>query len=163
MRTVKQLNKIVIYTNLYFKTCHARSGVTRTPNNVREWVWRRPKARLPPPFARGAKISVFEPVGDDVDESREWRPASLQLLFTETNLSKSTVKELKTARVLSYQRTQLSDDVKDCEADLEDNYVDLLLSPSGDLGISLVWHNLSPPDPTPQLFGPTVEILFKLN
>ena len=40
-----------------------------------------------------------------------------------------------------------------------------LLSPSGDLGISLVWHNLSPPDPTPpsQLFGPTVEILFKVN
>ena len=36
----------------------------------------------------------------------------------------------------------------------------ILLSPSGDLGISLVWHNLSPP---PQLFGPTVEILFKLN
>ena len=43
------------------------------------------------------------------------------------------------------------------------------LSPSGDLGIGLVWHNLSPLDPTgphptpPQLFGPTVEILFKLN
>ena len=41
----------------------------------------------------------------------------------------------------------------------------VLLSPSGDLGIGLVWHNLSPLDPTPppQLFGPTVEILFKLN
>ena len=40
-----------------------------------------------------------------------------------------------------------------------------LLSPSGDLGISLVWHNLSPPDRTGphRLFGPTVEILFKLN
>ena len=42
------------------------------------------------------------------------------------------------------------------------------LSPSGDLGISLVWHNLSPPDRTGpdsflQLFGPTVEILFKVN
>ena len=40
------------------------------------------------------------------------------------------------------------------------------LSPSGDLGIGLVWHNLSPLDhPTPPhpLFGPTVEILFKLN
>ena len=36
----------------------------------------------------------------------------------------------------------------------------ILLSPSGDLGIGTVWHNLSPP---PQLFGPTVEILFKLN
>ena len=34
-----------------------------------------------------------------------------------------------------------------------------LLSPSGDLGISLVWRNLS----WPQLFGLTVEILFKLN
>ena len=38
------------------------------------------------------------------------------------------------------------------------------LSPSGDLGIRLVWHNLSPdqtgPDPH---FGPTVEILFKVN
>ena len=33
-----------------------------------------------------------------------------------------------------------------------------LLSPSGDLGIGLVWHNLSG-----QLFGPTDEILFKLN
>ena len=35
------------------------------------------------------------------------------------------------------------------------------LSPSGDLGIGLVWHNLSPPPH--RLFGPTVEILFKLN
>ena len=34
------------------------------------------------------------------------------------------------------------------------------LSPSGDLEIGLVWHNLSPPPPH---FGPTVEILFKLN
>ena len=34
------------------------------------------------------------------------------------------------------------------------------LSPSGDLGISLVWHNLSGPH---RLFGLTVEILFKLN
>ena len=34
-----------------------------------------------------------------------------------------------------------------------------LLWPSGDLGISLVWRNLS----GPQLIGPTVEILFKLN
>ena len=33
------------------------------------------------------------------------------------------------------------------------------LSPSGDLGIGLVWHNLSPP----RLFGRTVEILFKVN
>ena len=33
------------------------------------------------------------------------------------------------------------------------------LSPSGDLGISLVWHNLS----WPPLFGPTVEILFKVK
>ena len=41
---------------------------------------------------------------------------------------------------------------------------EMMVSPSGDLGISLVWRNLSPPDPTPpQLFGPTVEILFKLN
>ena len=39
-----------------------------------------------------------------------------------------------------------------------------LLSPSGDLGISLVWHNLSPPHPTPpRLFGLSVEILFKVN
>ena len=39
-----------------------------------------------------------------------------------------------------------------------------LLSPPGDLGIGLVWHNLSPPDWTGlQLFGPTVEILFKMN
>ena len=35
----------------------------------------------------------------------------------------------------------------------------LFLSPSGDLGTSLVWHNLSPLP----LFGPTVEILFKVN
>ena len=36
-----------------------------------------------------------------------------------------------------------------------------LLSPSGDLGIGLVWDNrTTPPHP---LFGPTVEILFKLN
>ena len=34
-----------------------------------------------------------------------------------------------------------------------------LLSPSGDLGIGLVWDNPTPP----RLFGPTVEILFKLN
>ena len=40
----------------------------------------------------------------------------------------------------------------------------IFLSPSGDLGIGLVWDNLSWPHPTgPQLFGPTVEILFKLN
>ena len=33
----------------------------------------------------------------------------------------------------------------------------VFLSPSGDLGISLVWRNLSPPDPTgPPLFAPTV-------
>ena len=38
-----------------------------------------------------------------------------------------------------------------------------LLLPSGDLGIGLVWDNLSPPHPGPQFFGPTVEILFKLN
>ena len=40
-----------------------------------------------------------------------------------------------------------------------------LLSPSGDLGISLVWHNLSGPHPTtpPRLFGLSVEILFKVN
>ena len=137
MRTVKQLNKIVIYTNLYFKTCHARSGVTRIPNNVPVWGWRQPRARLPPPFARGAKKSVVGPAGDDVDKSREWRPASLQFLFTETNLSKSAVKELKTTRVLSYQRTQLSDDVKDCEADLEDNYVDLLLLGTSRVGFDL--------------------------
>ena len=137
MRTVKQLNKIVIYTNLYFKIWHARSGVTRIPNNVREWGWRRPRARLPPPFARGAKISVFEPGRDEVEESREWRPASLQLLFTETNLSKSTVKELKTTRVLSYQRSQLSEDVKDCEDDLEDNYVDLSLLGTSRVGFDL--------------------------
>ena len=36
------------------------------------------------------------------------------------------------------------------------------LSPSGDLGIGLVWHNLSL-DPTGPHFGLTVEILFKLN
>ena len=63
--------------------------------------------------------------------------ASLQLLFTETNLSKSTVKELKTTRVLSYQRTQLSEDVKDCEDDLEDNYVDLLLLGTSRVGFDL--------------------------
>ena len=34
------------------------------------------------------------------------------------------------------------------------------LSPSGDLGIGLVWDNRTTP---PWLFGPTVEILFKLN
>ena len=34
------------------------------------------------------------------------------------------------------------------------------LSPSGDLGIGLVWDNHPH---HPQLFGPTVEILFKLN
>ena len=62
---------------------------------------------------------------------------SLQLLFNETDLSKSTVKELKTARVLSYQRTQLSEDVKDCEDDLEDNYVDLLLFGTSRVGFDL--------------------------
>ena len=36
----------------------------------------------------------------------------------------------------------------------------LLLSPSGDLGIGLVWDNRTTPQP---LFGQTVEILFKLN
>ena len=59
------------------------------------------------------------------------------MLFTEINLSKSTVKELKTARVLSYQRTQLSEDVKDCEDDLEDNYVDLLLLGTSRVGFDL--------------------------
>ena len=59
------------------------------------------------------------------------------MLFTETNLSKSAVKELKTARVLSYQRTQLSEDVKDCEDDLEDNYVDLLLFGTSRVGFDL--------------------------
>ena len=40
----------------------------------------------------------------------------------------------------------------------------LFLSPSGDLWIGLGWDNLSPPHKTPpQLFGPTVAILFKLN
>ena len=40
----------------------------------------------------------------------------------------------------------------------------LFLSPSGDLGIGLVWDNPTPPHPGPdRLFGPTVEILFKLN
>ena len=39
-----------------------------------------------------------------------------------------------------------------------------LLSPSGDLGIGLVWDNLSNPiQSPPRLFGLTVEILFKLN
>ena len=37
------------------------------------------------------------------------------------------------------------------------------LSPSGDLGIGLVWDNPTGPDPTGPHFGPTVEILFKLN
>ena len=38
------------------------------------------------------------------------------------------------------------------------------LSPSGDLGIGLVWDILKPhPPPTHSLCGPTVEILFKLN
>ena len=59
------------------------------------------------------------------------------MLFTETNLSKSAVKELKTARVLSYQRTQLSEDVKDCEDDLEDNYVELLLFGTSRVGFDL--------------------------
>ena len=36
-------------------------------------------------------------------------------------------------------------------------------SPSGDLGIGLVWDNLSWPHWTGPLFGPNVEILFKLN
>ena len=55
------------------------------------------------------------------------KTSQFTIVINETDLSKSTVKELKTARVLSYQRTQLSEDVKDCEDDLEDNYVDLLL------------------------------------
>ena len=37
----------------------------------------------------------------------------------------------------------------------------VFLSPSGDLGIRLVWHNRTPPPH--RFFGPTVEILFKLN
>ena len=36
-----------------------------------------------------------------------------------------------------------------------------LLSPSGDLGIGMVWDNH--PTRPHRLFGPTVEILFKLN
>ena len=36
------------------------------------------------------------------------------------------------------------------------------LSPSGDLGIGLVWDN-HPPDRTEPLFGPTVEIRSQLN
>ena len=35
-----------------------------------------------------------------------------------------------------------------------------LLSPSGDLGIGLVWDNPTPPD---RLFGPTVEILWNIK
>ena len=57
------------------------------------------------------------------------------MLFNETDLSKSTA--LKTARVLSYQRTQLSEDVKDCEDDLEDNYVDLVLFGTSRVGFDL--------------------------
>ena len=38
-----------------------------------------------------------------------------------------------------------------------------LLSPSGDLGISLVWDNHPDRTGTDPHFGPTVEILFKLN
>ena len=37
------------------------------------------------------------------------------------------------------------------------------LSPSGDLGIGLVWDNHPDRTTPPQLFGPTVEILFKVN
>ena len=51
------------------------------------------------------------------------------------------MKELKTARVLSYQRTQLSEDVKDCENDLEDNYVDLLLLGTSRVGFENLVHN----------------------
>ena len=40
----------------------------------------------------------------------------------------------------------------------------VFLSSSGDLGIGLVWDNPTGPDRTPPpLFGPTVEILFKVN
>ena len=65
------------------------------------------------------------------------KTSQFTIVINETDLSKSTVKELKTARVLSYQRTQLSEDVKDCEDDLEDNYVDLLLLGTSRVGFDL--------------------------
>ena len=65
------------------------------------------------------------------------KTSQFTIVINETDLSKSTVKELKTARVLSYQRTQLSEDVKDCENDLEDNYVDLLLFGTSRVGFDL--------------------------
>ena len=65
------------------------------------------------------------------------KTSQFTIVINETDLSKSTVKELKTARVLSYQRTQLSEDVKDCENDLEDNYVDLLLLGTSRVGFDL--------------------------
>ena len=65
------------------------------------------------------------------------KTSQFTIVINETDLSKSTVKELKTARVLSYQRTQLSEDVKDCEDDLEDNYVDLLLFGTSKVGFDL--------------------------
>lgn len=65
------------------------------------------------------------------------KTSQFTIVINETDLSKSTVKELKTARVLSYQRTQLSEDVKDCEDDLEDNYVDLLLFGTSRVGFDL--------------------------
>ena len=39
----------------------------------------------------------------------------------------------------------------------------VIVSPSGDLGIGLVWDKPTGPDRTEPLFSPTVEILFKLN
>ena len=65
------------------------------------------------------------------------KTSQFTIVINETDLSKSTVKELKTARVLSYQRTQLSEDVKDCENDLEDNYVNLLLLGTSRVGFDL--------------------------
>ena len=75
----------------------------------------------------------------------------------------------RNSQVSRYSRNDESNihDKKEFQVEIFNTIQDLndlkfLLSSSGDLGIGLVWDNH--PHPTPlQLFGSTVEILFKVN
>ena len=49
------------------------------------------------------------------------------------------------------------------DSDLQNNMSTLLLSPSGDLGIGLIWDNHPIQSNPIRHFGPSVEIFFKLN
>ena len=75
----------------------------------------------------------------------------------------------RNSQVSRYSRNDESNihDKKEFQVEIFNTIQDLndlkfLLSSSGDLGIGLVWDN-HPTPPHPPYFGPTVEILFKLN